>query len=57
MNKEYNKEVRMSKAKLFFKSVLKTNHGYLVSPAAIEPLSEILAEQLIQKLERESNGR
>ena len=57
MSKEYNKEIRMSKAKQFFKSVLKDNHGYLVSPVAIEPLSNILAEQLIQKLERESNGR
>ena len=57
MSNEYNKEIRMSKAKQFFKSVLKDNHGYLVSPVAIEPLSNILAEQLIQKLERESNGR
>ena len=57
MSNEYNKIMRMNKAKQFFKSVLKNSHEYLVSPAAIEPLSNILAEQLIQKLERESNGR
>ena len=57
MSKEYNKEIRMSKAKQFFKSVLRNNHEYLISSMAIEPLSNILAEQLIQKLERESNVR
>ena len=57
MSNEYNKIMRMNKAKQFFKSVLKNNHEYLISPMAIEPLSNILAEQLIQKLERESNGR
>ena len=57
MSNEYNKIMRTNKAKQFFKSVLKNNHEYLISPMAIEPLSNILAEQLIQKLERESNGR
>ena len=47
----------MNKAKQFFRSVLKDNPQYLNSMSSIEPLAHLLAEQLIQKLERESNGR
>jgi|15BtaG_2_1085339.scaffolds.fasta_scaffold04613_4 hypothetical protein len=57
MNKEYNKEVRLSKAKLFFRSVLKDNQKYLNKPTSIEPLATLLSEQLIQKLEKEADAK
>ena len=57
MSSEYNKIMRMNKAKQFFKSVLKDNPQYLNSMSSIEPLAHLLATKLIQKLERESNGR
>ena len=57
MSNEYNKIMRMNKAKQFFKSVLKDNPQYLNSMSSIEPLAHMLATKLIQKLERESNGR
>ncbi len=56
MSKEYNKESRMNKAKNFFRTVLKNNPQYLNSASSIEPLAHLLSEQLIQKLERETNG-
>jgi hypothetical protein len=56
MSKEYNKESRMNKAKNFFRTVLKSNPQYLNSASSIEPLAHLLSEQLIQKLERETNG-
>jgi hypothetical protein len=50
----YRKEINERKAKAFFRSVLKDEgRPYLNSDTAIEILSEILTNKLLEKLERE----
>jgi len=50
----YKKEINERKAKGFFRSVLKNDgRPYLNSDTAIEILSDILTNKLLEKLERE----
>ena len=53
MSEAYKEEVNKSKARIFFKKVLKDNCQHLVPDQAIEPLVEILTDKLVEKLEKE----
>jgi len=54
MSETYHKEVNKRKAKSFFLNVLKREgRAYVISDHAIEALSEILSNKLLEKLEKE----
>ncbi len=54
MSEAYKEEINKSKARIFFKKVLKDNCQHLVSAQAIEPLVEILTNKLVEKLGKEN---
>lgn len=54
MSEAYKEEINKSKARIFFKKVLKDNCQHLVSTQAIEPLVEILTNKLVEKLGKEN---